>query len=176
MAVYIPELTSDVVGVLQDAQTPRDGVSVAVTSMIEQSVLVPPTSMPILYADIVLAAMMFTLQIFLYSASSSLARKTASNYKAHCFAYQPWVKADRYHIYNRLQHLIVSSMESAVQQIHLHQSPGKYTEELHTAYHVFQALSGSLVGVAASAPLPMWRYELIREVLQSQVLSVQVHQ
>lgn len=47
-------MTSVVVGVLLDAQTPRDSKSVAAISMIAASVLVPPTSTPMRYGPLVL--------------------------------------------------------------------------------------------------------------------------
>lgn len=49
----MPVVTSGVVGVLLDAQMPRDGVSVAVMSMMAASVLVPPTSTPMRYVFMV---------------------------------------------------------------------------------------------------------------------------
>lgn len=84
------------VGVLQDAQTPREGLSVAVTSIIAQSVFVPPTSTPILYED---AAMMLILRVFLSRASSRTqkVRQATSYQPAIVILYQRMlVQADIY--------------------------------------------------------------------------------
>ena len=45
----MPEVTSGVVGVLQEASSPRDGLDRALESSKAASVLVPPTSMPMRY-------------------------------------------------------------------------------------------------------------------------------
>lgn len=52
IAVRIPDVTSILVRVFLDAQTPRDTDSMAVMSIMAASVLVPPTSTPIRYAPI----------------------------------------------------------------------------------------------------------------------------
>ena len=47
--LLMPLVTSGVVGVLLEARTPREGVSLAVISRMAASVLVPPTSTPMRY-------------------------------------------------------------------------------------------------------------------------------